>query len=318
MKHVLVCSYSNRKWILGHWVRKMSECLGVNSRIHWTLVPYSNHPIARQVLLTFRLPKGNFYYFTSPLLFKYQYQKRKTQLQNNSVVLITHINNAYGDLGDLCSILNNCRSIHFMCNADLELFVKNGLIRQKGKVIYGAVDDEVNQQPQIDRQSNTVILISKYGPRKGSQYLLEIAKLIPSWKITVVGSDWEKAPEYPELSELSNLMFSKLELSQRSEILSKAHVFLSLSTLEGGPIPVLDAAKCGAYVIATGTGFVPDLVVDPQVGQVVNFPIDVYKVVEMIKTAPLNESFKANFASKMTWDELTLKYLEDTESEMVN
>lgn len=318
MKHVLVCSYSNRKWILGHWVRQMSKCLGTNSIIHWTLVPYSNHTFARKILLAYGLPKGDSYYFTSPLLFKYQYQKRRNQLQNNSVVLVTHINKSYGDLKNLCSILNNCKAVHFMCKSDLELFEKNGLIIGKGKVIYGAVDDDISHLPHIERQPNTVVLISKYGPRKGSKYLLEIAKLIPNWKIKVVGSDWEKAPEYSELSRLSNLEFSELELAKRSEILSQAHVFLSLSTLEGGPIPVLDAVKCGAYVIATETGFVPDLVVDPQVGKVIYFPVNINKVVDMINNAPLNEKFESNFASNMTWSNLTLKYLADTENEKVN
>ena len=91
--------------------------------------------------------------------------------------------------------------------------------------------------------------------------------------------------------------------------MTKFKVFLSLSNLEGGPIPLLDALSCGMYGVATDTGFARDVIKPDINGSVVKLPVDIFEVRDAIlssnaKSIPIDENIY-----KYTWEFIAKDYL---------
>ena len=65
----------------------------------------------------------------------------------------------------------------------------------------------------------------------------------------------------------------------------KMKVFLSLSTLEGGPIPLIEAMFCNAFPVVTDTGFARDVIREGINGFIIAADCDVSTIVNRIGKA---------------------------------
>ena len=86
----------------------------------------------------------------------------------------------------------------------------------------------------------------------------------------------------PNLTYYNNEDYSKYP-----EVYNKIDVFVSPSTLEGGPVPVLEAMLSNCFPIASKTGFCPDVISDGDNGFL--FDIDA-AYTEVMKLIELSDS----------------------------
>jgi glycosyltransferase involved in cell wall biosynthesis len=90
--------------------------------------------------------------------------------------------------------------------------------------------------------------------------LLELMRLLPHRRFHLIGRKWEQYALFAAMKALPNFSYLTIPYQQYPEQYRKFDVFLSMSTLEGGPIPLLEAMMCNAVPVASDTGFAPDLI----------------------------------------------------------
>lgn len=312
--HVLVVQATNFRWILGHWVREISARVPGKSTIWWTPISFSRTNMLNEILKTIPLPKSRGYYFTQPTLFENYLKKNSSRVIGRSVVLYTHNDVSLGDDLHQVSVLSMCNSVHFMCSNDAERLVEAGLPLHKARVIYGAVDNNCFKVGEVQRNPKSILLSSKYGSRKGGSIISELIKSMPDWKFTIFGTGWEGYISTHKLNSFENFEYIVWDEDIRNLLMSEHEIFLSLSSLEGGPIPLIEGLNCGMFAIATDTGFARDVIMQNINGKVL--PIDAgYELIrQSILESKVNESQSIESVATLTWDRLARFYLNDVDT----
>jgi glycosyltransferase involved in cell wall biosynthesis len=311
---LFVSQTSNYKWILGHWVKQLNIRMESKTKIWWVPASFSKSSSkGNDLVRSIPLPKARSYYFSYPSIFMSYYSKFPERFSNNSILLYTHESEELGTIEEQVIILSKARKVHFMCSLDMDRLQRAGLAGSKCRLILGAVDTDCHWDTLLIRKQNSILLSSRYGPRKGAEHLLELIRALPDWEFTILGTGWEIFFSENVTSEISNLKYQPWKQGLRKKLMSENQIFLSLSTLEGGPIPLIEALSCGMYVVSTDTGFARDLIVANQNGKVIaNDKLSlVQNAITAICDAFPNPEFSAQSVEDLTWDSMAKAVLKD-------
>lgn len=305
----MVGVWANRNWILGNLLKEISLRTRSLTKIHWVLSVFANKsPL--EILVKFPLPHYPAYFFSYPTIFKSYLLKYPKRLMNNSIVLYTHHDSELGDYNEQARYLNEAFRVYFMNNKAAEILRLHGLKKDKVRIVQFAIDNDCFL-PRSIRKNKTIILASKFSPRKGLHLLPDLVQSMPDWNFIVLGRDWENFVASTSLREVQNFTLHEFTKESRNKYFSEAFIFLSLSEIEGGPIPLLEAMAFGLVPVCTQTGFAPDLIEDGKNGVLLpsNFSIlDIKKA--LLKAAKLEPESSLDF-NRFTWDRLSRILLSD-------
>jgi starch synthase len=182
--------------------------------------------------------------------------------------------------------------------------VHNGIDLQRWQRIE---DPELVRALGIDPDRPSVVFVGRITRQKGLPYLLEAAKRLPPEVQLVLCAG---APDTPEIlaeveagvaalqAERSGVVWLDRLLSQHelSAVLSNATTFVCPSVYEPLGIVNLEAMACGAPVVGTATGGIPEVVADHLTGRLV--PIE--QVDDGTGTPVDPEKFIADLAAILT------------------
>ena len=160
-------------------------------------------------------------------------------------------------------LLNRFSQILVMNMSLKTKMVNFGVSESKVRIVYGAVNKEVFKpfrdevDKHIDLPETFVLLSSDCKPRKNPKKILNLIRSLPDINFVIHGKGWKIAFE-KEMRELKNLMYLDFDYQIQPLLMRKAATFMSLSTLEGGPYPLLEALSSGTPVVASRTGFAED------------------------------------------------------------
>jgi starch synthase len=144
-------------------------------------------------------------------------------------------------------------------------------------------DDDLVRSLGVDPQKPSVVFVGRITRQKGLPYLLKALRFLPPEVQVVLCAG---APDTPEIlaevqegvrqlqQEREGVIWIDRMLARRelSSILTAATTFVCPSIYEPLGIVNLEAMACGAAVVGTGTGGIPEVVVDGVTGRIV--PID--------------------------------------------
>lgn len=314
LDHLFVSQSTNYRWILGHWIREIEGRIPGKSKTWWLPTSFSKNNLHSRVLRKIPLPKSRSYYFTFPTIFENYLKISPSSVEDKSIVLYTHYEISLGDNSRQVEVLNQAKKVHFMCSHDQNRLILAGLPEEKCRLVLGAVDNECYWEETSRRIPKSILLSSRYGPRKGSQLLLEIVRLMPDWRFTILGKGWAEFLSHNQTSKLTNLEYLEWSVTSRRMLMSESEVFLSVSSLEGGPIPLLEALSCGMYCIALDVGFARDVITDSKIGKVLPLNSTAESIRDSITAAELNPVASAMSTQYLTWDQMAKNYLRDANS----
>ncbi|CAN7270349.1 glycogen synthase [Microbacterium sp. LjRoot45] len=184
------------------------------------------------------------------------------------------------------------------------------------KVIYNGIDVEswrpvhdeaLLERFGIDPSRPSVVFVGRITRQKGLPYFLRAAALLPADVQVILCAG---APDTPQiLAEVEGLVRELqqqrdgvvwidefLQRDQLCAILTAATTFVCPSVYEPLGIVNLEAMACGAAVVGTGTGGIPEVVVDGVTGRIV--PID--QVQDGTGTPTDPDRFVADLAAALT------------------
>jgi glycosyltransferase involved in cell wall biosynthesis len=104
------------------------------------------------------------------------------------------------------------------------------------------------------------------GNRKGIPVLIEVLKAamprIPNAHVVFAGPGWESVVADLRSLGLSATCLGYVRRSDMPGLFASLDAYLMTSSVEGGPVTVLEAMACGTPAVATRVGLVPDVVSD--------------------------------------------------------
>ena len=96
--------------------------------------------------------------------------------------------------------------------------------------------------------------------------------------------------------------------------MSRATLFLSLSKLEGGPIPLIESMRMGVIPVATDTGFARDIIAHGRNGVVIPNPPTAAQVHQAILVAIDLTDSPQDSVQHLTWDRLSDIVMSDAQA----
>lgn len=310
---LLVGVWVNRKWILGNWIREVNLRYPKSTRLHWTASVFAAKHFWEK-LVKFPLPKHCAYFFSYPSIFESYLKSKPKEYRYRSIVNYTHNMDELGDLSHQVSILNQAYSVHFNCSSNAEALVGAGLDPEKVRLVLGAVDADCKLQVGIQREAKTVLLASRFSERKGVGILPEVVELLPEWKFIILGRGWENFLNEEGLRSRPNIEYHFFNKETRNIAMSRAQVFLSLSKLEGGPIPLIESMAMGVIPVATDTGFARDVILHGKNGLVIPNPPSPDQVRDAVNEAVNLAGSPQDSVKHLTWDRLSKIVMKDAYS----
>lgn len=310
---LLVGVWVNRNWILGNWIKEIQLRSFGAAHICWTLSVFAQKHFWER-FVKYPLPKYGAYFFSYPSMFESYLKSQPEKYRNCSIVNYTHNLDELGTLKHQAKILNQAYSVHFNCSADSNSLIEAGLDPNKVRLVFGAVDSECSPQENVEREQKTILLASRFSERKGLDIFPEVVNMLPDWKFIILGRGWEGFLRENELDINPNIEYHFFDKVARNILMSRATLFLSLSKLEGGPIPLIESMRMGVIPVATDTGFARDLIKNGKNGVIIPNPPTADQVHEAILTAINLKEPPQKSVEHLTWDRLADIVMRDAHS----
>jgi glycosyltransferase involved in cell wall biosynthesis len=154
------------------------------------------------------------------------------------------------------------QGVDIVCLNSLEKkkLISEGIDQARVSICPIGVDFNGFTPPLKKRKSNKVLLVSDYKLRKNPELLLEVVRHNQDFDFTLIGRRWEMSEIWPNLQPLRNFRYFEFTSQVYKVVLEQNHIFLSLSTLEGGPLPMLETMACNLIPICTPTGWAQDVI----------------------------------------------------------
>lgn len=123
--------------------------------------------------------------------------------------------------------------------------------------VVGAIDLKRFDRPA--KPGGDVVWVGTPVRRKNPEHLLELASAAPHLRFRVLGKNWSNSKYMDKLALFSNIEYVEISEALSSSDFDGCLIYLMLSQIEGGPMPLLESLAAGLIPVCTRTGFVEDL-----------------------------------------------------------
>jgi len=242
----------------------------------------------------------------------------KKKLYNETKVYFTHNNRDISKVPQIISYIGKASRVFTQNKESVDFLESNGLPKGLAKPVYGAIDRNIffpiiesNEtrgisQEKLLRELPTkeyVLIVGDCKERKNPGAIINVVNANPSVFFVIHGRGWEKMAQVRRLKNLSIIQF---DFTLHPFLIRHAQTYLSLSKLEGGPYPTIEAMASGTPVLVTDTGWNKELV-SKESGFVIPTDSDhsfvssyLYQVLEMKKLVQNSDLLEG----RLTWKEM--------------
>lgn len=230
-------------------------------------------------------PAAKTYFFSHYLLLQNWLDRDPARLAN-AKVLVWYTHPREEDPVSVKRLLlafDHVTKVIFACESNRQVWLERGLPEEKTAVVLGAADPALFRYHE--RGDGAVGLSSSFYERKNPDCLLEIVKLLPHRQFVLLGRKWNQYALFEEMKALPNFTYKSAPYSEYPDIYATFDVFLSMSSLEGGPIPLVEAMMSNAVPVASRTGFAPDLIRHGENGFIFDLDASPSTIAKMIEAA---------------------------------
>ncbi|MCB0418067.1 MAG: glycosyltransferase family 4 protein [Bdellovibrionaceae bacterium] len=153
----------------------------------------------------------------------------------------------------------NCTEKVFCTNTVFAHQLKlSGVAEEKIEVVLGGADPA--RFRRHERGSGLIGLCTAYYDRKRPDLMLRLIQSMPQQPFLLLGKGWQEWPGFPHLLALPNFKYAEAQYEDYPSYYDQMDVFLSVSALEGGPIPMLEAMMSNVVPVVSRTGFAHDII----------------------------------------------------------
>ena len=230
-----------------------------------------------------RLPPARAYFYAHYGYMRGVLLQQPEILHGRNLVFFTHPRQLWYSDDELMYVMNMADSVVCMCSRFVPELIEKGLSPERVEVaLVGADADRF--QPHI-RGTGKIGFCSGYVPRKGGHRILEIVRSMPNNSFVLCGKKWPDWNRFDELISMTNFEYIDIPYSEYQDFYNSIDVFVSVSDLEGGPVPLIEAAMCNAVPVCSNTGHAPDIIVHGKNGFLFDPAAPISDIVTLIREA---------------------------------
>jgi glycosyltransferase involved in cell wall biosynthesis len=268
---------NNKKWIIGAIAREsISES---RKYIKTTVFPNSRLALANPIHLfqsKIRSSYSNVLFLGASTFFTI-IESRPNSNFINCRVFFTHLIREMAPTPFQIDFLNRLDKIFTMNTSSANILRECGVTTEI-IVVYGAINEAIfHPSDPLENREPFVLITSHAAPRKRPELILQFIEDSPDINFVIHGKFWDVF----ETQGLANLKVKPFNYLWQPDLMRSAAVFLSISWVEGGPFPILEALASGTPVVSTITGFAPDLIQECN-GRLIEDPSDFVAIRQMI------------------------------------
>ncbi len=286
---VFVIYEKNRGWILEAISQEIAAYFPGKYCFH-----YSNH----------NLPPSKAYFIAHYGLFPLCLQYNPHLAKARSLIWYTHPKDIGISDHQLLEALNQATKVICTCSEFTRSLISQGLPQEKVIYLLGGADPKLFQSH--DRKQSTIGFCSAYYPRKSPEKILQIIQQMSHRTFILMGRKWNEYERFSELIALPNLTYVEVPYAEYPKYYAQMDVFVSLSKLEGGPIPLIEAMMCNVVPVASRTGFAPDLIQHGQNGFLFDAESSIEVICELIEQAFLVEVDVRETVEHLSWENFSV------------
>lgn len=282
---VFVINSNSKGWIL----EKFCKVLDRYTDLHCGYV-YTE----RNDTITSPLPKARAYFFAHYSIAYWAMIKERQVFEADRYLWFTHPDPAKGiAFDDLAVALNACTRVFCMNSDHRRLLELIGVRRERIALAFGGADPQ-DFQPH-KREGGRVGFVGAYYERKNPGKMLDLIRSMPDVEFILLAPDagsvenkdllWPAWSRFRELIQCPNLTYVEASYEEYPSYFEQMDVYVSLSSLEGGPIPVLEAMMANVIPVVTRTGFANDVIATGQNGYIIEIDAQVDEIAGIIRHA---------------------------------
>lgn len=205
--------------------------------------------------------------------FKYSKVKR-----NPLFLIFTHQSGLFSKRQE--KLLQLIDIIFVFSTKDIEKFRSLGLSCRIVPFI-GAINAE--NFPRSAKAGEVIAFIGTPAERKNPDLFLQFARTNPHTQFRILGKDWRKSKYWEQLISLGNIEYREINAPICTADLDGCSHYLMMSSLEGGPMTLLETMAAGVIPVATKTGISIDFLTEIGLtDQLIDFPSNFNEIREKI------------------------------------
>ncbi len=177
----------------------------------------------------------------------------------------------------------------------------------------GFPGDQFSDVGPLERDLNKIVFLGRLDDVKRVDLLIRAVALCDSEIKLDIAGDGRRKKEYQTLVSQLGIgnrvrflgMISRQEVPK---LLAGAALLCLVSTKEGWPTVIFESLACGASVLATAVGGIPEALQDPKLGRIVPADITPESLAEEIDSALQNKwdrQYMIKHAFQHSWDKIT-------------
>jgi glycosyltransferase involved in cell wall biosynthesis len=255
-----VMDFHDEDWILGAICRRIAK--ESKGRIGYYHHRHFYHSSDRDPFwpLEPKLPDAKNYFFADTPFLAWCLKSHPPLWHRKIFAYDTHPRECISDR-EMVYALNHATHTISMCSAHRNDLISKGLKPERVTIVIGGADPAVFTAHER-LPDGLVGFCSNYYPRKNPDRIIEIVERMPHRKFVLLGGSkkWLEYPRFQYLKDLPNLEYVETTYDRYPEYYRRMTVFVSVSLVEGGPIPVLEAMMSNVAPVASRTGFCEDLI----------------------------------------------------------
>jgi len=290
----IVISTGHKNWAIGHLAKLLNENLPhsfivqfIQRRIHFlAFIKSFGHKNVENIL------------FMHQELAVTNWNKSRLSSNGNTVIRFTHNST---DLSKYVRQLNMVKAITVENSNSKKFLINLGVSPKIIHIIPHPVDTKIFYSMPLLKKRD-VIFISTLTERKNPQLILNTIKFNQDIKFTIFGKSWQKWAKFSDLIKLENLIYLEFDYDTYPKILNQHKVFCSLSSLEGGPVPLIEALACELNVVVTDTGHARDVIKYPKTYNIIPTNSDYLIVSNAIRMALSDKSLLSSDVSQYSYE----------------
>jgi glycosyltransferase involved in cell wall biosynthesis len=242
-----VAREADKDWIFGAKVSRLAKFSELNATAYF-------HDRLRD------LPDSDGYFFVFHQYFYRAIRHNPKILNKRNIVMFTHLNWTFSfSQSHVIWCLNKADKVICLNSSVQKELIAAGLHPDKTELIHIASNPDFFYPHE--RKKGSVGFCSAFGDRKNPEMVYNLVKYMPERHFYMIGRYWDQYEKYDELISFPNFTyFENEEYEKYPDLYNKIDIFISPSTLEGGPVPVLEAMLSNCFPIASKTGFCPDVI----------------------------------------------------------
>ncbi len=166
--------------------------------------------------------------------------------------------------------LKRCTGIITLTSMEKDYIARRfGVPKERITVIPSGTDIDKFRDFGYEREENSLLFVGRLSPVKRLDMLfralVRVKKRVPKVKLRIIGRDWGVEAQLLELAEQlkigDNLEFlGEVTFDELVERYNRAKAFVLTSRFETFGVTIMEAIACGAPVVVTGVGGIPEVV----------------------------------------------------------